>query len=114
MEEINRIKQVVKIMEFGGESTKKISRVVLLNRNTKVEIKEKADCVSIDVKFKENGLQTGFRGLADTKGIGFQMFLEQYKLQKNIMIVLICEETGEEFQINGFFNIELRTQADYK
>ncbi|MBP1965183.1 hypothetical protein [Paenibacillus aceris] len=112
--DIKRIKQVVKMMELTSISTDKISRVALLNRNTELEIIEKEDCVSIDVKFKENGLQTGFGGLTDSKGIGFQRFLNQYKLQKSILIVLICEETGEEFHINGFFNTELRTLKNIK
>ncbi|MGF9906131.1 hypothetical protein [Brevibacillus porteri] len=109
---LNRILGVSKTMNFQSNSENNNTRQLFVLDRPNIKITEEAEEVYIEVGFKSNGMEYGFRGLTDTKEIGFHSFTTLYKQGKSVCILIICKETGKETRFFGFFNVEFNTLQD--
>jgi len=103
---VKEFKEVVKIHPLLNKSNNP-DHIHDLKSNIYIEIVEREDCVFLNVSFK--GDKAGFSGLTDTKGFGFEKFLESYKQQSPFLVSLICNETNEETLIFGIKNVRITT-----
>ncbi|MBE1446090.1 hypothetical protein [Paenibacillus sp. OAS669] len=105
---INEFKKSIKYFGLANQN-KNTTAIFVLKGHVEVEIIEKEDCVFINVTFINNNTISGFLGLTDTKGFGFEKFNECYKQKPHVLVSLICNESQEETLIFGVNNVKLTT-----
>ncbi|GGG15395.1 hypothetical protein [Paenibacillus aceti] len=98
-EYLSIVNQVIESKSFLGLSNQTKNSSVNFLLTSQVEIIEKEDCISLNFSFIAKSKIIGFAGLTDTKGSGYEKFLESYDEKKPILVSLICMETGEEMQL---------------
>ncbi|MEK3749010.1 hypothetical protein NYE25_12255 [Paenibacillus sp. FSL E2-8871] len=108
-EYLSVVKEFKEAVKFHGllNKSNNSNSILVLRSNTYIEIVERKNSVFLSVSFK--GDKAGFSGFTDSKGIGYEKFLESYKRQPSILVALICEETSEETFFLGVKNVRITT-----
>lgn len=105
------MEQIKESVEFLGlfNKSRNTTFIAILKGQLEVDIVEREDCIFLSFWFKGRSDIAGFSGLTDTKGFGYERFLEKYKEKPGVLLSLVCSETNEETIVSGIKKVRLQT-----